>query len=54
LKEHGHCLSPPLMFKEEQGVAATWRSKQCKLQHLQEGMKTRYIFYKKNLHLRFF
>lgn len=53
LKEHGHCLLPPLMFKEEQGVVTTWRSKQHKLQHLQEDMNTRYVFYKKILHLRF-
>ncbi len=46
LKKFAHWLTMPLMFKEEQGVAATWRfTKQHKVQHLQEDMKTKYVFY---------
>jgi hypothetical protein len=45
LKEHGHRPLLPSMFKEEQGVAATWRFKQHEVQHLQEDTKTRYVFY---------
>jgi hypothetical protein len=53
LKEHGH--RPPLlpMFKEEQGVVATWRSKQHKMQHFKKTQKKVCLLHF-FLHLNFF